>query len=1193
MINSKSAPITKLLLTFFTLCVTQNIFAQTSSPNIINQRGTPVLTQQYNSIGIQTLEDWHYGGVETEDGGFVFTTRIEQSVNASNGHQEFPGLIKYDKYFNIEWHKFMKPGEYAKIAPFGNPPVINSTLVEGAEIHTKVIETNDGFLAFGYYYQGSKIFVMKVDKQGNMAQNFPRVLDYSSSDEYQLNDIVHFSNGNSNGYIGVGRKNNHMALFQIDEQLENLTTTMLGNGTTIKGEIFGMCLLYPNGSISRDQPKIKNETPTGIAFTGWSENNAGYPNFVRNFNVYYGAANLSLSTINYFKLEHYINTSSQNSDIPQYNSMNISQETINPALTYNFKGYDICQTQNGNLGGLELWNYMFFSGNTTNLGEKKTGTGPSGSDQLIAGDIYVRELKLNPVNFTLDTFLSGTTQVINNYGHASGSDYYPRIALDLDDDFIVLTNNTDHPTTVTNHYFLQKIDRSSHTQMWGSTKLGIGPSGICPFELLVTKNGRYITAGNNYNTSIFSDNEDLDIALWGSLCQANAIDNANEFISNVPNGHDFSVQQWSMTTPGNPTTMQIGGSGIVGSRIIVESGYTLKFLGGQNVNLQFPHVEEFGNGIAYSGQPMKNIVVEPGGKVIIENGVILRGIAECNGSWEGIELKSTSVGNPKAELSMGSAEIKDAITAIRTNSFTKISIGSSLGNDAKFTNCRTGIEMYNDNYSTSKIIKAIFNYQQSVEAGFNEALNNHIYLNNINGLNIWGSQFINSDASSNVVSGTYRGTGIKAINSNFNVLKNQSNVYISEIKKCQPPFPTEPPCLFQSLSIGIDAVYLTPSYYTGYPIKVLNNQFNDCRHAMHFANGNNIILFENEINIESNNIGQEPIYQLNGNYGITMNGVSQFQIIQNKIHINDLSRFSHGIVIINSDNLSSSPSSLLYNNQTNAIKYENNKNIALNVNESSSNLIINCNKNTNISTDWVFNPYTNINSIGSNSLAAENKFAMEDLCTNIPQTDAIDWYFGQPADYYNNGPQCIPNYRKFPKNQAITGITPIPQITTKFGGINSCTDSTACDISRWTPDLNLNYSGSIIYFPPSPPPNKDFNDIHIKEEENRILNGIPLIHDNPMSTVISGKNAEISQPRKNGTNQIFPNPVSLQNPKLSFSNISISNVLMKIYNLNGQEIEYNVINLNTIQIKNISQGVYIVKIINDNCIHSIRLTVVD
>lgn len=1191
MINSKSTAITKLLLTFFTLCVTQNIFAQTSSPNIINQRGTPVLTQQYNSIGIQTLEDWHYGGVETEDGGFVFTTRIEQSVNASNGHQEFPGLIKYDKYFNIEWHKFMKPGEYAKIAPFGNPPVINSTLVEGAEIHTKVIETNDGFLAFGYYYQGSKIFVMKVDKQGNMAQNFPRVLDYSSSDEYQLNDIVHFSNGNSNGYIGVGRKNNHMALFQIDEQLENLTTTMLGNGTNIKGEIFGMCLLYPNGSISRDQPKIKNETPTGIAFTGWSENNAGYPNFVRNFNVYYGAANLSLSTINYFKLEHYINTSSQNSDIPQYNSMNISQETINPALTYNFKGYDICQTQNGNLGGLELWNYMFFSGNTTILGEKKTGTGPSGSDQLIAGDIYVRELKLNPVNFTLDTFLSGTTQVINNYGHASGSDYYPRIALDLDDDFIVLTNNTDHPTTVTNHYFLQKIDRSSHTQMWGSTKLGIGPSGICPFELLVTKNGRYITAGNNYNTSIFSDNEDLDIALWGSPCQANAVNNANEFISNVPNGHDFSLQQWSMTTPGNPTTMQIGGSGIVGSRIIVESGYTLKFLGGQNVNLQFPHVEEFGNGIATSSQPMKNIVIEPGGKIIIENGVLLRGVQECGGSWEGIELKPSSSGNPKAELIMGSAEIKDAITAIKTNAFSKINIGSSSGNEAKFTNCRTGIEMYNNNYSTSKIIKSIFHYHKPVEAVFNEELDNHIYLDNTNGLNIWGSKFINSVSTNNFIPGTYRGTGIKSINSNFNVLKHLAGSnYLTE-EPCQPPSQTEPPCVFQSLSIGIDAVYLIPSYYTGYRIKVLNNRFINCRHAMHFANGNNITVFENEIFVEDTNLGQEPIYQLDGNYGITMNGVSQFQIIQNKIQINDLGRFSHGISIINSDYLSTIGKSIIYKNETNAQAFENNKNIALKVSESSSNLKIECNTNTNISTDWVFNPFTNITQIGTPNVAAGNLFSKEGPCVTSP-TDAIDWYYGENIKYYTKN-NCTASNRQWPTFQDISGILPPKKINpTSAPYDNACLDSSSCHISRWTSELNTSYSGSILYLPPVPPPNDNLNETHIWEEQNRVLNEIPLIDNNLFKPAISDMSTETSGFQNIETPLLYPNPVSIENPKLIFSNISNSDYSLRIFNLSGQEIDYKKIDVSTIRLNNISKGVYIVKIIKENSVFSIKFSVI-
>lgn len=66
MMNIKSVTIAKLLITLFALCVTHNVIAQTSNPNIINHRGTPVFTQQYNSISIQTLEDWHYGGIETE-----------------------------------------------------------------------------------------------------------------------------------------------------------------------------------------------------------------------------------------------------------------------------------------------------------------------------------------------------------------------------------------------------------------------------------------------------------------------------------------------------------------------------------------------------------------------------------------------------------------------------------------------------------------------------------------------------------------------------------------------------------------------------------------------------------------------------------------------------------------------------------------------------------------------------------------------------------------------------------------------------------------------------------------------------------------------------------------------------------------------------------------------------------------------
>jgi hypothetical protein len=634
--------------------------------------------------------------------------------------------------------------------------------------------------------------------------------------------------------------------------------------------------------------------------------------------------------------------------------------------------------------------------------------------------------------------------------------------------------------------------------------------------------------------------------------------------------------------------MQIGGSGIVGSRIIVEPGYTLKFLGGQGVDLQFPHVEEFAHGIASSPEPVKNIVVYPGGKVIIENGVTLRGVSECGGSWEGIELMSGGLGLAKAELLMGSAEIKEAITGIKSNQNTKISIGSSQNSDAKFTNCRTGVEIQNDFYSSSKIIKAKFDYQQSVEEGFNEGLENHIYLNGINGLNIWGTQFINSDAASNFA-GNYRGTGIKAINSNFTVLKNQWNV--SNVEECQPPAQTEPPCIFRELSVGIDATFLQPNYYLGYPIKVLNNRFEDCRHAMHFGNGNRIIAYENEIIIGDVNLGKEPIYNLDGNYGISTKGTSQFELIQNDIQINDLSRFTHGIYIENSDNLNAINPSLIYKNSTNAMAYQSNKNIALKVNEASSNLKINCNTNTNVSTDWSFNPYTNITSIGSPILEAGNKFAMEDLCANNPQTDAIDWYFGESMTYFTIN-SCMGNYRHFPKALPISTVIPAPNINKNtLSNPNSCPDSSSCHISRWTSDLSTSFGGSVVYFPPVPPLNSNYKEENFKDEYNRVFYGFPLIDNNPGITLNPQINESNSESIFNETFKIFPNPISSELPRLSFTNISVPLDRLKIYKTSGQEVDFWQVDDHTVELRNVTAGIYVARIFSNNHSFSVKFIV--
>ena len=1175
----KSISFFNLWLKLVALCLIQNLNAQSVSPNIINQTGTPIIKSiSWPPLKIESLEDWHYGGAEVSDGGFVFTTRIEQYDPSGAGNRQFPGLIKYDRNLKVTWHNYFKPGSFAKKAPFGS--AIDSTQITGAEIHTKVIETSDGYLAFGVFYDHFKIFVHKVDKFGKTAPNFPRIFDYSSSDDYQINDITYVETDSFTGYIGVGHQRSHMAIFKIDSALQNLTTKLLISDTITKGEIFGMCLLFPNGSISRDIPKIKNEKPIGIAFNGWNDKELGYPNYSHNFNVYYGTTNFTLSNIHYFKLNHYANSNSLNTQIPQYSSL-YAEPNPSTGLSYNFKGFDVCQTNTGDIGGLELWNYMFFSGDSAKTGSKCNGIKPTNADQIICGDIYVRQLKFDINTLALDTFVSGATQKIKHLGHSSGADYYPRIAVDKDDNFIILTNNTDSLNDVTNHYYLQKLNRNTDSIEWSTKKLGIGPSGICPFELLITENDHYITAGNNYDTRFGDDNEDLDIAMWSSSCQSNAILNATEFIPNTSNGHDFSVQQWSNVTPGNPTTIQIGGSGVVGSRIIVEQGYTLKILGGQGVVLQFPHVDEIGNNIRSSSYPLKNIVVEHGGKVIIENDVLLKGIENCNGSWDGIELLSSDPGQPQAELSMGSAEILGAITAIKVNRNGKILIGSTNGGEPQFINCANGIVMIDDDFSnSSKIIKANFDYQQTVEAGVNQSLNNHIYLENIHGLRIWGTQFINSDTQANA-SGKYLG---KAINSNFHVLQNQVN--IDNSLECKPPMAAEPPCLFRKLSVGIDAVNLLPNYYLGYPIKVLNNRFENCRHAMHFGIGNSYIVYKNEIYIENSNKGFEPIYQTNQNFGITTNGVSQFQIIQNNIHIKDFERFTFGILINNSDNLNSADPSLVYGNKIESDTFIPNTNIALNVNESCSNLKINCNKDKKISTDWVFNPYVNISSIGSQNLSSGNEFTKENICNPNP-TDNDDITFTSPftyfGDLYCNDLQNIRNKPNFFNNNTYY----------KDANLNSCQDSNICSISKWNPELKTDFDGSKAILPPIAPPNEKVNFIKFSEELNRIKNNQPLTNSINLNTVKNSSSA-ISN-KQNTLNQIsiYPNPISIQSPLLNIKNMLNTNSQIEIYNLNSQKIKFDTLANNSIFIRNATQGIYFAHITTDNQSVCIKFVIID
>lgn len=385
---------------------------------------------------------------------------------------------------------------------------------------------------------------------------------------------------------------------------------------------------------------------------------------------------------------------------------------------------------------------------------------------------------------------------------------------------------------------------------------------------------------------------------------------------------------------------------------------------------------------------------------------------------------------------------------------------------------------------------------------------------------------------------------------------------------------------------------LTPSYFVGYPIKILDTQFENCRHAMHFANGNNIIVYKNNILIDSSNQGIEPIFQLGSNYGITMNGCSQFQIIQNTITINDLNRFTRGIVINNSDYLNNHDPSLIYKNTTDAAAYQPDKNIALSVFDASSNLKINCNTNTNVSTDWYFNPYTNITAIGSQSMESGNQFAKESLCPAL--NDAPDWYFGENIYYYYYN-SCSTITRSKPLEQAISGIFPFPVVTprplTDPVNRNSCPDSSSCHISRWTKEMAIAYSGSFVILPPLPPPNKEMDNSRFLEEQDRIEKEIPLKSPKALEHYLDGSPEQSSNHPKNFNIQLFPNPISTEIPYLSISNFEITNATLKVFNIKGQEILFDCIDNHKIRLNNIREGFYFARVNLNNDVISLKFII--
>ena len=119
----------------------------------------------------------------------------------------------------------------------------------------------------------------------------------------------------------------------------------------------------------------------------------------------------------------------------------------------------------------------------------------------------------------------------------------------------------------------------------------------------------------------------------------------------------------------------------------------------------------------------------------------------------------------------------------------------------------------------------------------------------------------------------------------------------------------------------------------------------------------------------------------------------------------------------------------------------------------------------------------------------------------------------------------------------------------------------------------------------------NYNEEDFQDEHNRIFYGFPLI-DNNLGIAINPQVSESnSEAKYNAEVKLYPNPISRELPILSFTNISLQLDRLKIYNFKGQEVEFKQVDEHTIELRNVSEGVYLARIFSRNQTFSIKFIV--
>jgi len=233
--------------------------------------------------------------------------------------------------------------------------------------------------------------------------------------------------------------------------------------------------------------------------------------------------------------------------------------------------------------------------------------------------------------------------------------------------------------------FVAKVNAENELEWETTFDEGLLPNGVdnpkkqeCLYSITQTPDGGLVVAGNN---SYFDFEEENGFKGDANYMAKLKSDCAQRQAYIAPN-----------TTLTISTDQTWDYSRKIGSKVVVTSGRTLTVTGATTV-------VEFASsaGMAW---PV-NITVEPGGRLIVQNGATLTSLECCNETWDGIIVQGTpsaapslTVGGPHGQVHMHSgARVMNAKVGVRSDGGGIVRTYTNGGARPAFVNCRKAVEL--------------------------------------------------------------------------------------------------------------------------------------------------------------------------------------------------------------------------------------------------------------------------------------------------------------------------------------------------------------------------------------------------------------------------------------------------------------------------------------------------------------------